>query len=135
MSMNIIEEFQTKAYKALKSDEKLKSLVSDIYYSISDNRKYPFICINYTKITKILLHNIARFQIKLELLLFIENFNPAMSNDIMQRATDLLIEGKLPLNLADIISIDNVNIDYQIANDLITNKITSHFIVNLQQKI
>jgi hypothetical protein len=133
--MSIVEEFQLKIYETLKNNNSLNALVQNIYYAFPQDKEYPFIYLNYTNITKTMFHNISRFQIKLEALLFIKGFNPKTSNDIIEELKNAMMFPNINLNLAEIISIQNQDIEYQKANDLITHKITSHFIITLQEKI
>lgn len=135
MSMNIIEEFQLQIHRILKDDDELKKLVKHIYFSLPKDAAYPFICLNYDAINKVMLHNIARLNIKFEALLFVKGFNPQVFNKIIEALKNALSSDQFKLNLSEVISIQNHDIEYQNASDFITHKITVKFTITLQGKI
>ncbi len=84
MSISLALDFQQNLHRSMDSDEELKSMVSNIYQSIKQYSKYPYILQHVNKV-KLLKHRINSYEMEGEINIYIRESNFGNFKNIISR--------------------------------------------------
>jgi hypothetical protein len=135
MSFKFIQDFQINLYKILAENSELQKIVNNIYFSVVQDAKYPFLLINILKISNNSKFNQSIYDIEFEICIFARDKN----NSILISIAKLII-AILEIKVATfedymIIGIKPSEITFNSSQDLVTHKMGIHYKTILRERI
>ncbi|MFY9589576.1 hypothetical protein [Rickettsia endosymbiont of Halotydeus destructor] len=135
MYYNVIGDFQLSLYKLLANDIEIKQSVDQIYLSVMQDAKYPFLLINMLNIDNManLKQNISR--IEFEICIFANDKNRNISVSLADKIMNKIAVDSFELQNYILAGIKAGNMKFQNSKDLITTKLTINYQALLKQEI
>lgn len=124
MSFNFINNFQVQLHQLLAREEFINQTVNNIYLSVTQDAKYPFILINILKAEDVSRFHYNIYNIDFEICVFARDKNQKILTLLADKIINTI---KIDLNSSieyEILGIESAEIIFNKSQDLITTKLS-----------
>jgi len=135
MTINFIENFQTRIYQLLVTDHSIREDVDRIYLSTTQDSKYPFILINMIKINDCSKFNQAIYEVEFEVCIFIKDKSTKFLINLADKVIARLQHSNFILERCILAGIKAGKITIERSQDLVTTKLSISYNSLLKEKI
>ena len=101
--------------------------INNIYLSVQQDAKYPFIVINLLNLKDCSKFDVAMYNINFEIALFIRNKNPSSSLFLVDEICKVLSPKKYRFGKYSVLGIEMNDLNFSQCQDLITTKTSINF--------
>ncbi|WP_253308566.1 MULTISPECIES: hypothetical protein [unclassified Rickettsia] len=135
MYHDVIGDFQLSLYKLLANEDEIRQSIDQIYLSIMQDAKYPFLLINMLNVDNManLKQNISR--IEFEICIFANDKNRNISLELADKIINKIAVYSFELQNYILAGIKAGNMKFKDSNDLISTKLIINYQALLKQKI
>lgn len=124
MNFNFVRHFQTSVYNLLSSDTQIQQLVDQVYITIVQDARYPFLCIRIKKIENYSKFDQTIYNIEFEVCIFAKDSSHALITEIASLIITRLNKDALNVEGYTIAGLKNQEIRTTPSQDLVTHKLS-----------
>lgn len=135
MYHDVISDFQLSLYKLLANNNEIRQSVDQIYLSVKQDAKYPFLLINMLNVDNManLQQNISR--IEFEICIFASDKSHNILLELADKIINKIAVYSFELQNYILAGIKAGNMKFQNGKDLISTKLTINYQALLKQKL
>lgn len=122
MSLSLVHEFKTHIYQLLCGHKLIIDNINNIYISVQQDARYPFILINFLNLKDCSKFDVAIYNINFEIAIFIRNKNPSSSLSLVDEINKIFELKKYRFGKYSVLGIEMSDLNFSQCQDLITTK-------------
>lgn len=127
MSIKFIDQFHRKVYEVLSQNTSIRSQVQNIYLSVSQDGKYPFILIDIVRVNDLTKYDEFIYEIGFEICIFARDKNKGVLLSIANEIANCLTAEVCGFQQYLVAGLKVKSMEFQKAGDLVLNKLTMSY--------
>ena len=127
MSIKFVDQFHRKIYEILSENKNVRSEVQNIYLSISQDGKYPFILIDIINVNDLSRYDDFIFEIGFEISIFARDRNKGKLLSIANDISTCLTAESCGFQQYLVAGLKVKSLEFQKAGDMLLDKLTMNY--------
>lgn len=127
MSLNFIHDFQRKLHSVLSKNHNVRKQVQNIYLSVVQDGKYPFLLINVQKASDLSRYEEFIYEIDFEICAFSRDHKQSSLLPLANDISTCLTPKECAFEQYLVAGLKLIDISFQKAGDLLSNKLTMNY--------
>lgn len=127
MSLNFIHDFQRKIHSVLSKNHKIRNQIQNIYLSVVQDGKYPFLLINVQKASDLSRYEEFIFEVDFEICAFSRSHKQSFLLPLANEISACLIPKECKFEQYLVAGLKLIDVNFQKAGDLLSNKLTMNY--------
>lgn len=134
MALDFIHNFQTHLYRTLCEDEQIRLSVDNIYLSVTQDAKYPFLLINIIKIKDLSQFTSKIYEVEFEICAFARDKSQKILAPLADKIVTKLTAENCKIIGYAVAGIKTGAINFQRGHDLLTTKLSINYVALIKKE-